>query len=154
MHKNSPEKGNATSTPTCCNCQLAEREKAHPANYRGCRHAKEHLQKRKSQGTPKTTTGRAFSSNLTTTGVSFAAALRGSTQKQQRPQALQVTVESPSIAKKQSVPAPAELQQTGQSVRATNVNSLSPDRMLKVVVTAVQQIMTESNGAVLEEAKI
>jgi hypothetical protein len=26
--------------------------------------------------------------------------------------------------------------------------------MLKVVVTAVQQIMTESNGAVLEEAKI
>jgi hypothetical protein len=26
--------------------------------------------------------------------------------------------------------------------------------MLKVVVTIVQQIMTESNGAVLEEAKI
>jgi hypothetical protein len=26
--------------------------------------------------------------------------------------------------------------------------------MLKVVVTVVQQIMTESNGAVLEEAKI
>jgi hypothetical protein len=28
------------------------------------------------------------------------------------------------------------------------------DKMLKVVVTMVQQIMTESNGAVLEEAKV
>jgi hypothetical protein len=58
-------------------CQFAEGEKAHPANYRGCRHAKEELQKRKSQRTPKTTTGRVFSLNLTTLSISFAAALRG-----------------------------------------------------------------------------
>jgi hypothetical protein len=57
-------------------------------------------------------------------------------------------VASPPVANKKSVLAPEQLQQTGQSVWATNVNSLSLDKMLKVVVTAVQQIMTESNGGV------
>jgi hypothetical protein len=54
------------------------REKPHPVNYEGCRHAKEELQKKKSQRAPKTTTGRAFSSSLTAPGVCFAAALQGS----------------------------------------------------------------------------
>jgi hypothetical protein len=48
--------------PICCNCQLAEGEAAHFANYGRCRHAKEEMQKRKSQGTPKNTVGRVFSS--------------------------------------------------------------------------------------------
>jgi hypothetical protein len=65
-------------------CRLAEGDKAQPANYRGCRHAKEQLQKRESQRTPKTTTARLFSSNLTTPTLTFATALRGSTQQQQR----------------------------------------------------------------------
>jgi hypothetical protein len=47
-----------------------------------------------------------------------------------------------------------EQQKAGQSVWAPNVNSLSLNKILKVVVTVVQQIMTESNGAVSEEAKI
>jgi hypothetical protein len=48
-----------------------------------------------------------------------------------------------------------EHQTTGQSVRAPNVSSLPLDKMLKVrVVVTVVQIMTEFNGAVLEEAKI
>jgi hypothetical protein len=93
LHKEHPEKENAASTPACCNYHLAEGEKVHPANYRGCRHAKEELQKRKSQRTPKTTTGRVFSSNLTTPGISFTAALRGSIAQQQRPQAHQVPVQ-------------------------------------------------------------
>jgi hypothetical protein len=46
-----------------------------------------------------------------------------------------------------------EQQKTGQSVQAPNVNTLSLDKMLKVVMV-VQQIMTESNGSVLEEAKL
>jgi hypothetical protein len=37
LQKECPEKGNTSSTPTCCNCRLAEGEKPHPANYRGCR---------------------------------------------------------------------------------------------------------------------
>jgi hypothetical protein len=77
------------------------RESSSPPNYRGCRHAKGQLQKRRSQKAPKTTTGRVFSSNLPTPGASFAAALRGSTQQQQRSQALQVSVSSPPAAKKQ-----------------------------------------------------
>jgi hypothetical protein len=51
---------------------LEEGEKAHPANYRGCRLAKEQLKERKSQRTPMSTTGNVFS-NLTTSGVSEAA---------------------------------------------------------------------------------
>jgi hypothetical protein len=46
-----------------------------------------------------------------------------------------------------------EQKKAGHSVRAPNVKSLSLDKMLKVVVTVVQQIMTGSNGAVLEEAQ-
>jgi hypothetical protein len=81
LHKECPEKENTSSTPTCCNCPLAEGEKLHPANYRG-RHEKEEMQKKKSQRTPRTTTGRLFFSNLTTKGMSFAAALRGKTEEQ------------------------------------------------------------------------
>jgi hypothetical protein len=47
-----------------------------------------------------------------------------------------------------------EQQKAGQSVRAPNVNSLSLDKMLKVVVTVVQHIMADSNCTVLEETKI
>jgi hypothetical protein len=34
LHKEIPEKGDTASTPACCNCKLAEGEKAHRANYR------------------------------------------------------------------------------------------------------------------------
>jgi hypothetical protein len=47
-----------------------------------------------------------------------------------------------------------EQQTTGKSVRAPNVNTLPLKKMLKVAVTVVQQVMTEFNCAVLEEAKI
>jgi hypothetical protein len=45
LHRDCPEKENASSTPACCNCQLVEGETEHPANYRGCRHAKEEMRK-------------------------------------------------------------------------------------------------------------
>jgi hypothetical protein len=38
----------------------------------------------KSQGKPKTTTARVFSSNFTTPAVSFAAALRGTLEQSKR----------------------------------------------------------------------
>jgi hypothetical protein len=63
--------------------QAAGRRNPHPANYRGCKHAKAETQKKKTHRTPKATTGRVFPSNRTTRGVAFAAALRGSTEQQQ-----------------------------------------------------------------------
>ena len=39
-HKKCPEK-EKDSSPNCCNCKLAEGEAPHPANYRGCKLAKE-----------------------------------------------------------------------------------------------------------------
>jgi hypothetical protein len=135
LHKESPERDNAASTPACCNCQLAEGEKPHPANYRGCRHAKE-LQKKKSQRTPKTITGRVFSSNLTMPGVSFTATLRGSTEQQQQPQAREVPGTNPPAGVKLSTPASGHQQKAGQSVRAPTENSQPLDNMLRVV-TAV-----------------
>jgi hypothetical protein len=133
---------------------LAEGEKAHPANYRGCKHVREELQKRKAQKTPKTTTGRVFSSYRITPGVSFAAALRGSAeQQQQQPQANRAPVTSPPATGIKNIPAPALQQLMGQSVQAPLVNSQSLDNMLRVV-TVVQQIMTEVSGALSEEDKI
>jgi hypothetical protein len=93
-----------------------------------------------------------FSSNSITPGVSFAAALRGSAEQQQQPKTNQVPVTSPARGIKH-IPAPALQQETGQSVKAPNVNSQPLDNMLRVV-TAVQQIMTEFNGAVSERDKL
>jgi hypothetical protein len=55
---------------------MVEGENPHPANYRGCRHAKEEMQKKKPQRTPRSTTGRVFSSNITTPGVLHSGALK------------------------------------------------------------------------------
>jgi hypothetical protein len=80
---------------------LAEGEKHHPYNYRGCTHVKEKMPSRKSQRTPKTTTGRLFSIKLAIPGVPFAAALRGSAkQQQQQPEANQVPVACPPVTRK------------------------------------------------------
>jgi hypothetical protein len=83
--------------------------------------------------------------------MSFAAALRSKTEEQQQPQKHQV---AGAAGKEPTVPVALpqhEQQKAHQSVRAPNVNSFSLDKMLKVVVTVVQQIMIESNGGVLEE---
>jgi hypothetical protein len=93
-----------------------------------------------------------FSSARTTPGVTFAAALRGSAD-QQRPQARHVPVAGPPTTEKQSIQAPVPQQNPGQSVPAPIVSSQPLDSMLRVV-TVVQQIMTEFNGAVSEEDKI
>jgi hypothetical protein len=62
-------------------------------------------------------------------------------------------VTSPPAAEIKNLRSPALQQETGQSVWAPNVNSQPLDNMLRVV-TVVQQIMTEFNGAVSEEDKI
>jgi hypothetical protein len=133
LHEECPEWENAASTPACCNCKLLEGEKPHPANYRGCRHAREELQKRKSQKTPRATTGRVFSSNTIAPGVSFAAALGGGAAQQQRPQAGQPTVATPPTVVEPNPPAPGHKEVSGQSVRARTVNSQTFDNTLKVV---------------------
>jgi hypothetical protein len=93
-----------------------------------------------------------FSSNIITPGVSFTAELRGSREEQQ-PQENHVTVACPPTTRKQIVLAPALQKETGQLVHAPHANSQPLDNMLRVV-TVVQQIMTEFNGAVSEEDKI
>jgi hypothetical protein len=151
LHKECPEKGRAASTPACCNCKFLEGEDHYPANYRGCRHEEEELQKKNTQRAPKSTTGRVFCSNRTSPGVSFAATVRGNTQQElQEPPGPSAAQQ---VAEKQSAPAPAQPQQSGQSVRAQKANSQPLDDMLRVV-TVVQQIMTELNGSVSEEDKI
>jgi hypothetical protein len=96
------------------------------------------MQKKKSQRTPRTTTGRVFSSNLTNPGMSFAAALQGKREEQQQPRTHQVAGPDAMEPKVPAALPQLEQQKAGQSVRAANVNSLSLDKMLKVVVTVVQ----------------
>jgi hypothetical protein len=118
MHRDCPKKGNASSTLACCNCQLAEGEKAHPANYRSCRHAKEELLTKKRQGKSKNTTGRVFSSTFIKPQLSFAAALRG--KADQVHQEVASSTREPEPRKTKS-----KQQEPGQSVPALTVNEIS-----------------------------
>jgi hypothetical protein len=149
-HNECPEKVNTPSTTTCCNCKLADDDKPPLSTYRGCSHAKDEMRKSKSQRTPKTKTGKAFSFIYTTPGLSFAAALRNNEQ-QKRPHPRQVAVAGPATMEYPRVPAPLQhhqQQETGhQSVRAPNINISSLNDMFKVSSVA-QQITTELNGAV------
>jgi hypothetical protein len=92
-------------------------------------------------------TGKLFTSNYITSGLSLAAAMRNNAGHQQQLTPSQVPVTGPPAGIKLSTPASGQQQKTGQSVRASNVSSQPLGNMLRVV-TAVQQIMTEFNGAV------
>jgi hypothetical protein len=108
--------------------------------------------RRKGQRTPESTTGKLFLAKLATPGVSFAAALRGKAMEQQKHVARQGVVAAPSSFEPR-VSASTPHQPASQSDRARNINSEPLDNML-IVVTVVQQIMTEFNGDVSEEDKI
>jgi hypothetical protein len=123
---------------------LAEGEKAHPANYRGCKHAKKEMWKRKPQTTPKPTAGRVFSSNQVKPRLSFAAALRG-----QGRQPLQE--EAPATSNSEPAATNHTLQKTGQSVQGPTVNN---DSLYMVrAFSVVKQIMAERKDAASEEDK-
>jgi hypothetical protein len=155
LHKE-PQKGNTHLPRQHAATAGWRKEKTLIPPIIGAVDARDELQKKKSQRTPRTTTGRVFSSSLTTPGVSFVAALRGKTEEQQQPQIHKVDVAGADTMEPR-VPAPLpqhEQETTGQSVGAPNVNSLPLDQMLRAVVTVVQHFIVEFNGAVLEEAKI
>jgi hypothetical protein len=76
MTRECREKTNTESTPSYCNSTLAEREKSHPASYRGCSHVKGELQRRRAQQAPKGSSG---ISKFTSLEQSYAAALRQDT---------------------------------------------------------------------------
>jgi hypothetical protein len=117
---------------------LAIGEKAHPANYWGCRYAKK-MQKRKSRRTPKTTAWRVLFSNLATPDVLFAAAHRGSTEQQHRPQTCQVAMAAPATMEP-GVPVSLYQceQHSGQSVGVPNVNSLPLDNSMLRILAVVE----------------
>jgi hypothetical protein len=65
--RNAQKKISKINSPNCCNCKLAEGEKPHPANYRGCKLAMEEMLRRRTpQILPKNTAGRTFSSKPVT----------------------------------------------------------------------------------------
>jgi hypothetical protein len=88
-----------------------------------------------------------FSSTYTKPGLSFAAALRNNDDQQQQPHPQRASVAGQASVRRRSVPAPVRQKYAGQSVPAIEVNSPTLDNMLRLV-TVVQQIMTEFNGAV------
>jgi hypothetical protein len=105
--------------------------------------------KRSRRGHPGLQTGRVFSSNPTSPGLSFAAVLRGRTEEQKQPRTYQVAGPDTMEHRVPAASPQYEQQKAGQPGRAPNINSLSLDKMLKVVIMVVQQTMAESNGAVL-----
>jgi hypothetical protein len=123
---------------------LAKGEKTHPANYRGCKHAKEEMPKRRSQGTHKPTAGREFSSDPLKTHLSFTAAHRGQGSQP-------LYEEAPATSNSEPTITNPTIQKTGQSVQAPTVNSDSLEMFRALSV--VQQIMAELKGAESEEDK-
>jgi hypothetical protein len=108
------------------------------------------MRKRKSQKAPKTTSGRVFSSNHTTPGVSFAAALRSNTQQEQQPHPSPVAQACPVTVGEMSAPPPFGLNQRqapSQSDLAPIVNNSSLHDIFNLVGTVFQHIMTDLNGA-------
>jgi hypothetical protein len=84
--------------------------------------------------------------------MSIAAEFRRKVEEQQQPQTPQMVVKF--LSQRNSGSLWLYPTRTGsQFVRAPNICSLSLNKILKVAVMIVEQIMTESNGAVLEEAK-
>jgi hypothetical protein len=94
-----------------------------------------------------------FSSNYNKPSLSFAAALRNSDEQQQQTHPQRASLAGPTPVGKRSVPAPVRRKDAGQSVPATNVNSSPLDNMLRLV-TVVQQITTQFNGAWSDEEKV
>jgi hypothetical protein len=131
---------------------VAEGKKPRPANYRDCRHAKEGLQNKKYKRKHKSRTGRVFSSNLSTPGVSFVAGPRGSKEQKQQLKARQVPGTNAPAGINLSTPASGQQKKkkSGSVRGAPTVNSQPLDNMLGVVTT-VQLIMTVFNDAVSEE---
>jgi hypothetical protein len=83
--------------------------------------------------------------------------LRGGAPRQRR--ATAAASDAPDCPATLATRVPMPLRQqaehaTGQSVEATNVNSLPLDNSTLWTVTVVQQFMTEFNGALSEEEKI
>jgi hypothetical protein len=97
--------------------------------------------------TPKTTSGRVFSSNHTIPGLSFAAALHTNTSKHQQPHPSPLCTDVvPLRHNQQEVP--------NLSVQNPNVNSSSMNDIFIVVATVFEHVMAEFNGVESEEDRI
>jgi hypothetical protein len=136
LHRECPEKGKEDSTPACCDCKLAEGEKHHPSNYRGCSHAKEEMRQRKIPRAPKPNTGRAFSSKYIMPGVSFAEALQSKADQTQQNHPRQAAVvakssDSTETAGSRSVNTGSNCKQfaSGQHGQGSNCSTEIHDRV-------------------------
>jgi hypothetical protein len=99
--------------------------------------------RKKPQGTPKTTSGRVFSSNPVKPHLSFAAALHGRADNQPHQEVAANTNNTASTKTKE--------QTTRQSVQAPPVNS-DPLDMVRAL-NVVEQIMAKLKGAASEETQ-
>jgi hypothetical protein len=150
LNRDCPKKRNTVSTPACCNRKLAQGEKPHPSDYRGCSHAKDEIRCRNSQREAKNSSGSGFLSKL----YDAESGLREITAKQQETTAATAGPTTPvcSSSHKHSGAtegiAPATRQtKTGQPVPG------SLDGMFRTVSVA-QPVITEVSGAVPAAVKI
>jgi hypothetical protein len=145
-----PAQGLSRNREHFFNTDMLQLPTAPPFNYRGCRHAKEEMQKRRSKRTPNNMTGRMFSSKFTTPTLSFAAALRGNSEQKKRPHLHQDSVAG---LINHETSKNEQQQERGQPVRDPNVNSFPSDNIQRTS-NAVQQIMTKFENAELEQSRV
>jgi ABC-type phosphate transport system substrate-binding protein len=110
------------------------------------------MQRKKSQRSSNSGTGRTFNSNYVIPGQSFVAVLRNNLQWKPQIQQPKQVHQTPGVTTK----VPSTTQQhthTGQYAQASSESSSSLGSMFEVAIV-VQNIMTEFNEAVSEDAKI
>jgi hypothetical protein len=136
--------------PTCCNCDLQDRESPHPASYRERSHAKQELQRRRNLQVTTPGSARTFLLEITTPDRSFTAALQSSNQQHpQQPSPPPPPKESSGKNMQQDT---NQISGQPQPVHTKNVKNNSTDVFLALIM--VQQIITELLGAAIEKDKV
>jgi hypothetical protein len=106
--------------------KLLDGVEPHPSNYRGCRHAREGMRKRKLQRAPKSTPGRLLSSNCTTPALSLAAALRSNIRQEHQPQPPSFAQACTATVGEMSAPPPLRHNPTAAALRSNTRQEQQP----------------------------
>jgi hypothetical protein len=143
LHEDCPEKRNTASTPTCCNCQLAEGESAPPTKYRGLQACQRRNAKNKIPRNTEKHDGKGVLIEISKSKRALCNSCpRANGSK-----------DTPGGSHKFKGSRTSKTHTTGTRSASSGPIESSENVNMYKVFTVVQQIMTELNDAVSERIK-
>jgi hypothetical protein len=153
LHKECPKKENTTSTPVCCNCQLARRRETASSQQPGLQACERGAAEEEITESTQTYNRKG----VLLKRRYFTCLLRGNAPRRRitgtAASATPSTSSSSTRSEEVECPGLCSAAKNRTSVQASHVSSQPFENMLKVV-TVVQQIMTEVSGALSQEEQI